>query len=74
MGWRITSRQPHWIIIDASSQSGSLKPGTSGDISVEVYRQGMGVGEHHHSMSIRYNDEKGNIITVPFMITMKVDR
>jgi hypothetical protein len=71
MGWRITSRQPNWII-NVDPKGGTISPGATANVSVQVYRRGLNAGQYQHEMSIRYNDENGNILTVPFMITMGV--
>ncbi len=71
MGWRITSRQPNWII-NVDPKGGTISPGATANVSVQVYRQRLNAGQYQHEISIRYDDENGNILTVPFMITMGV--
>lgn len=71
MGWRITSRQPNWIM-NVDPRGGRIAPGATANVSVQVHRRGLNAGQYQHEMSIRYDDESGNIVTVPFMITMGV--
>ena len=72
MRWQVISKQPDWIMNVDPKGEASLMPGAKSNVSIQVHRRRLNPGQYHHEISIRYNDESGNILTVPFRVTMSV--